>query len=333
MSGTTGDVRAALAQIARLAETALGGPSIPGSGSPGPGVPGAGAPGASQAAVEMPSCVPKSLPRRLQAKAAATARRLNPMNAPFLAPHQGAATDVVMQPMFLTLITSKYWGASQRQLTVSFMETTPSELAARILSHMNAWGLTIGISFAQTNGTGQVRISREGSGYWSYIGTDVLHIPSSRPTMNLQGFTMTTPDSEYKRVVRHETGHTLGFPHEHMRRELIERIDPEKAYVYFQRTQGWSRQTVDQQVLTPLDENSIMGTPADETSIMCYQLPGNITRDGKPILGGLDINQTDYTFAGQMYPKGQPAQASVVAAAAGEPDEWDASEDVDVTTL
>src|SRR5207248_2959407 len=105
---------------------------------------------------------------------------------------------------------------------------------------------------------------------------------------NLQGFTMSTPESEYKRVVRHETGHTLGFPHEHMRRALVARIDPEKAYEYFERTQGWPRSVVDQQVLTPLDETSLMGTPADETSIMCYQLPGSITRDGRPIIGGLD---------------------------------------------
>ena len=51
--------------------------------------------------------------------------------------------------------------------------------------------------------------------------------------MNLQGFTMNTPEAEYRRVVRHEAGHTLGFLHEHMRRELVARIDPEKAYEYY----------------------------------------------------------------------------------------------------
>jgi hypothetical protein len=154
----------------------------------------------------------------------------------------------------------------------------------------------------QTSGTGQVRISREGDGYWSYLGTDILHIATSRQTMNLQDFTMSTPESEYKRVIRHETGHTLGFPHEHMRREIVDRIDPQKAYDYFLRTQGWSKQVVDQQVLTPLDKRSIFGTPTDQTSIMCYQLPGLITKDGKPVLGGTDINPTDRAFAKQIYP-------------------------------
>jgi hypothetical protein len=36
---------------------------------------------------------------------------------------------------------------------------------------------------------------------------------------------------------------------------------------------------------------------------MCYQLPGEITKDGKPILGGLDIDKTDKSFAGSIYPK------------------------------
>ena len=91
--------------------------------------------------------------------------------------------------------------------------------------------------------------------------------------MNLQDFTMNTPESEYRRVIRHEIGHTLGFPHEHMRQELIARIDRNKAYDYFLRTQGWNRAMVDAQVLTPLDQKYLWHA-ADQTSIMCYQLPG-----------------------------------------------------------
>lgn len=146
--------------------------------------------------------------------------------------------------------------------------------------------------------------SREGPAVnYSYLGTDILLIPQNRQTMNLQGFTMSVSESEFRRVVRHETGHTLGFPHEHMRKALIARVDPQKAYEYFWRTQGWSKEMVDQQVLTPLEDFSIIGTEPDQDSIMCYQLPGEITYDGKPIIGGTDINATDYKFAGTIYPK------------------------------
>jgi hypothetical protein len=194
---------------------------------------------------------------------------------------------------------------------------------------LNAWTKTGGISFAETNGTGEVRISRGPGGYWSYLGTDILHIPRNRPTMNLEGFTMSHPEEEYRRVVRHEAGHTLGMPHEHMRKALVDLLDREKTYRYFRRTQGWNKTTVDQQVLTPLDERTVFGTAPDQTSIMCYQLPGEITRSGRPIPGGDDINENDYAFVGERYPKSMPRVAA--AAAFDASDEWDPSEDVTVS--
>jgi hypothetical protein len=249
------------------------------------------------------TCTPRALPARLQQSAADLARRINPVNAPLLGAAAGLFGDTPLDPMRIAVLTAKYWGPASRRLTVSFMEATPAALRTKILSHLNAWSARCGISFAYTAGVGQVRISRGPGGYWSYLGTDVLLIPASRPTMNLEAFSLGTPDSEYRRVVRHEAGHTLGCPHEHMRKALVDRIDPEKAYAYFWRTQGWDRATVDQQVLRPLSEASIVGTPADQTSIMCYQLPGSITRDGRPILGGPDINATDYAFMGRIYPR------------------------------
>ena len=85
---------------------------------------------------------------------------------------------------------------------------------------------------------------------------------------------------------------------------------------------------VDQQVLTPLDERSIFATPPDQDSIMCYQLPGEITRDGQPIRGGMDINQTDFAFAGRIYPKPGRSTMSGSAQRSVYEDEWDESEDV-----
>jgi len=248
-------------------------------------------------------CTPKSLPLQLQVRAAMTARAENPANAPVVGflPHDADIGRAIANPLNIALLTSKYWGPSRRTLTVSFMEPTSTELRKRILSHMNAWQCAI--QFVLTQGTGQVRISRGSGGYWSYLGTDIQHISKSRQTMNLESFTMSTPESEYHRVIRHETGHTLGFPHEHMRRQIVALIDPQKAYPFFLRTQGWDKDTVDAQVLTPLDDASIMGTSPDQTSIMCYQLPGEITKNGQPIVGGTDINSTDRAFCLRIYPQ------------------------------
>jgi hypothetical protein len=267
-------------------------------------------------------CVPRQLPERLLVKAAQTATRINPANGLNIAAMAGLGLNGgIMDPLRIAVLTAKYWGPQPRQITVSFMESTPSDLRARIVSHLNAWNRSGGgISFIETRGTGQVRISRGGGGYWSYLGTDILHIPLSQQTMNLEGFTMNTPDSEYRRVIRHEAGHTLGFPHEHMRKELIDRLDRQKAYDYFWRTQRWDRAMVDQQVLTPLNDRSIMGTPPDQDSLMCYQLPGSITRDGQSIRGGADINTTDAAFCGRIYPKSGAATGASPNGLDGEDD-------------
>ena len=273
MSGSEESLREALSKIAEIASAAAHGTEGGGNSHGEPAVAGG---------QEMPSCGVKTVPKRLAVKAARNAIGINPVNAP-LQPLGALGMSAPSDPLSMAVLTGKYWGPSPRTLTVSFMESTPSDLRARIVSHLNAWTRTGCITFAQTQGTGQVRISRGPGGYWSYLGTDVLLIPQNRPTMNLQSFTMNTAESEFKRVVRHEAGHTLGAPHEHMRKELVARIDRQKAYDYFRRTQGWSEQQVDQQVLTPLDDRSIFGTPSDQTSIMCYQLPGAITKDGRPI--------------------------------------------------
>jgi hypothetical protein len=317
-------LREALARIAEIAAAAAQGEdSHNGDGSRREG-----SSGRAPADADL-GCRIKVLPDRLRERAAETARSINPVNAPLEAP---LARTTVADPLALTVSTSRYWGPAPRRFTVSFVESTPADLRARLLEHMNAWNASCGMSFVQTTGTGEVRISRGAGGYWSYLGTDVRLIPANRPTMNLQGFTMNTSEQEYRRVVRHETGHTLGFPHEHMRGELVARIDPEKAYRYFRATQGWDRAKVDAQVLTPLRDASIFGTPADQDSIMCYQLPGQITVDGLPIRGGLDINTTDANFAALIYP---PATASMPGAVpaeepgeeSAEADDWDESDD------
>ena len=89
-----------------------------------------------------------------------------------------------------------------------------------------------------------------------------------------------------------------------MRQAVVARIDPAKAIAYFGRTQGWTPTMVRQQVLTPLEEAGLApASAADETSIMCYQLPGSIMRDGRPVLGGSVITPTDAATMARAYPK------------------------------
>jgi Astacin (Peptidase family M12A) len=254
-------------------------------------------------------CTPRQLPDDLLVPAAQTAARLNPVNHPTPQAIARALGAGPIGPERIAVLVDRKWPASGVRLTVGFLDGPPTDLRKHILLHMNAWAKTANVKFTEAKTDPQVRIARLSApeavaGYWSYLGTDILHIKKAQPTMNLQEFTMATPESEFHRVVRHETGHTLGFPHEHMRRELVEKIDPEKAIAYFGRTQGWSPDEVRAQVLTPIEESSLLGTPhADPRSIMCYQIPGAITKDGKPIVGGKGIDKKDYAFAASIYPQ------------------------------
>ena len=254
-------------------------------------------------------CTPKSLPLHQQVAAAEEAIRINPANQPPMTGAARAFSNTPLDRARLSLLVARRWPATGIRLTVGFMDNPPADLRARILLHMNAWGKTANVAFTESSTNPKVRIARANSppdlaGYWSWLGTEILQIPANEPTMNLEAFTMNTPESEFHRVVRHETGHTLGFPHEHMRRELVDKIDKAKAIALFGRTQGWSPEEVTAQVLTPLEEASLLHTAhADPHSIMCYQIPGSITKDGKPIVGGLDIDKRDFAFAASCYPK------------------------------
>jgi hypothetical protein len=254
-----------------------------------------------------PICTTRLLPPELRIEAAKQAVATYPKNLP-----EGASIDDLDKDGGdrLAIVVQKRWGPSV-DLTVGFLDNPERELRDKILAHLNAWARDAAVRFHEVDTDPIVRIGRFSDydkpgygGYWSNVGTDIKSIRPDQPTMNFQGFTLATPDREFHRVVRHEAGHTLGFPHEHMRRELVERLDRDKVIAAYKVTEGWSEQEVIDQVLTPLEESSILGTAVtDETSIMCYQIEGELTLDGKPIVGGLDINETDYHFASLVYPR------------------------------
>lgn len=262
-------------------------------------------------------CVPKRLPRNRWLEAARTAAAINPLNHPPVNRLMLVNKSFKPNPQSIAVLTTKFWGNKGVKLTVGFLDNPSSAIKSRILSHMNAWNKTANVKFVLSSTDPQVRIARlPGDGHWSYLGTDVLTIPKNEATMNLDSFTMNTPESEYIRVVRHETGHTLGCPHEHMRRALVKLIDPQAAIEFFGETQGWSPTMVRSQVLTPLEEGSLLGTAeSDPKSIMCYQIPGAITKSGKPILGGKNIDKWDYSFMATIYPKPSSGGGSKKAAA------------------
>ena len=253
-------------------------------------------------------CRPKSLPPDLLADAERRAVELNPDNAAERRTVKRSPSGRRGGSRRIAVVIARKWPRSGVKLSVSFMDNPAKALRSRILQHMNAWGSHANVLFSETQGTGQVRIARldqpeDMAGYWSWVGTEILEIALDQPTLNLEGFTMKTKESEFRRVVRHEAGHTMGFDHEHMRTGIVHQIDKTKAYEYYDRESGWDVKEVNEQVLTPLAERSLMGSrETDPTSIMCYHMPASVMKNGKAIRGGKDINPSDYAFAASLYP-------------------------------
>ncbi|WP_437294579.1 M12 family metallopeptidase [Sorangium sp. So ce426] len=254
-------------------------------------------------ASQVPVCIPKLPPPEKWKELAAQAKAIRPDNLP---PGFDPEDIDLTEQGKLALVIRLRWPKRGVRLTVGFLDNPEPALRRKILAYANMWNKTGNIEFVETQSfaeSANVRIARGAGGYWSWLGIDILNHPG-QPTMNLQGFTLRTPESEFRRVVPHEFGHTLGFPHEHLRAQLVELLDFEKTVDYFMRTQGWSREDVIFQVLTPLEESSFFGTTMpDQESIMAYQIPGECTKSGIPILGGETISETDYAFVAREYPK------------------------------
>lgn len=249
-------------------------------------------------------CIPVTVPLDQLQEAINIATDHNPSNQiPFFSVPADAINVLQVMPEHIAVMKRSYWGPKGVNLGVQFLDNPTQGCRNKILKYANVWGQHANIKFSES-ANGEVRLSRTpGSGYWSYLGTDILTIKNGQPTMNLDSFTEHTPDREYSRVVTHEFGHTLGFPHEHMRKEIVANIDPQKAYSYFKRITGWSQSMVQSQVLTPLPESQITGTSHPRAnSIMCYQLPGEIMKDGKDVPGGLEIDIVDHDLARKLYP-------------------------------
>ena len=191
------------------------------------------------------------------------------------------------------------------RLKVAFIDNPkpPAGLRGKILGHMNAWGEFCDVHFCEslTGDNPQVRITLEGTRRWSGVGTDILRKPPKQPTMRLGGLG-DGDESALRRTVRHETGHTLGFKHEHLRPEVVKRIDRNKAIEYYRRTNKWTKERTTGNVLTPLPADAVRASKLDLHSIMCYTLPKEILKTGIESTGGKDFSEYDREFGASVYP-------------------------------
>lgn len=264
----------------------------------------------SEAAIEFSCCTIPQLPPIPRAAAAWYAAIARPSNAPGLIDLvYGHPADQPLPPESISLLKGKFWPNGSK-LSVAFKGGN-TDVNAKVLQYASMWSKWANIDFVGVNPTSQwdILVGYDQPGYWSYIGTDSRFASrQGEQSLNLQGFdSQPMPDSEWSRVVCHEVGHALGALHEQQRPEAVARLDREACYRYFGQTQGWSREEIDQQILTPMDMSQVLASTEDDTSVMMYSFPGKLTIDHKPIVGGAKINELDGQTMARAYPgRGAP---------------------------
>lgn len=218
----------------------------------------------------------------------------------------------------LAVVKDNKWPGTSVHLKVAFVDhpEPPAALRDHIISIMNEWSNYCDVSFTAGGWDSEVRISLHGDGYWSFLGTDILgYSDPNTKTMCLDGFTVyDIGDPELRGTVLHETGHTLGFEHEHLRPEIVQWIDPKKAEDFYEESDNWLAEETRAQVLTPLNNREILASAAyDLHSIMCYPIERKILKSYAPdVTGGNVISPVDIQFASSLYPKGPSVSYDVI---------------------
>lgn len=137
----------------------------------------------------------------------------------------------------------------------------------------------------------------EDGGGKSNIGSGSRQVArTGHPSMHL-------PLSGDTRVVLHEFGHALGLHHEHLSPSAGIKWNVPAVYEYYRVHYGWTREDVDNNVLSKLSATITNYTEFDPASIMLYAIPAELTLDGFSTGWNRELSATDKAFIARAYPR------------------------------
>ncbi len=228
----------------------------------------------------------------------------NGQNAPPVPRQRLLGVSSLAAPAKMALQTGKKW-ADGKTLGVYFLDGSATQ-KARVKAHAVKWSkyANIKFDFSATKASAHIRISFEADdGSWSYIGTDSLGIPKSRPTMNFGWLRDDTDDTEYERVVVHEFGHALGAIHEHQNPKGGIQWNLPAVYAYFSGPpNNWSKDEIDNNVIGKYSVDQLNASKYDPDSIMLYQFDGALIKSGQPTKFNTRLSTGDKRFIRKQYP-------------------------------
>lgn len=206
------------------------------------------------------------------------------------------------RPLRMVVEKNNLWGVGQ-VLRVRFLGGN-QHVHEEVKKCAKEWEKNANIAFKfVSDEPSDIRISfSQSDGWHSVVGKTALEVPANKPTMNLafkseDNLTLQMPS------VLHEFGHALGCIHEHCSPAAPISWNEEEVYSYYKNTDGWEKQTVDENVLQRSNCESIEFSEWDPKSIMMYPIPESLTKDGFSAPKNWELSQTDKKFIANAYPK------------------------------
>lgn len=189
-----------------------------------------------------------------------------------------------------------------KTLRVLFMDGDPV-VQQKVAAIFPEWSRHANIRFQVSNDLdSEIRISFQQPGSWSYIGTDALLIPKSKPTMNYGWLKPHTDPEEYQRVVLHEFGHALGLIHEHQNPSTDIPWNKEAVYQYYSGPPNyWSREQTDRNLFQTYGKDITQFTRFDRDSIMLYPVEQRFTNGDFAVGWNKTLSALDKEFIGRQY--------------------------------
>jgi hypothetical protein len=198
----------------------------------------------------------------------------------------------------------RFW-ATGTVLRVRFLDSP--ELTDRVMEAAAEWTDHANLEFRTvTEGPAEVRVTFEGEGNWSALGTDALVMelfPLDGPTMCLSELLAPESSARVERVVRHEFGHAIGLVHEHS--SPAAGIPWNRPAVYAALAKppnSWTPAMVDHNVFRVYDATTTNHTAFDPQSVMLYTFPPEWTLDRRTFPDNSTLSPTDADFVRRIYP-------------------------------
>lgn len=192
-------------------------------------------------------------------------------------------------------------------LRVAFRDD-PYKLQNKVIALANRWhtlgGANLTFVKAASWKDSDIRITFEGEGYWSLIGTYAKRPQYKNAVTMSLSFEGKPPEDELRRVTLHEFGHAIGLIHEHKSPMSDIKWDRTAVLRYYMSPPNcWSEAQVVQQVLTRESGPHLAATDFDPESIMAYGVHKSLTTNGQGIPWNTDLSPMDCKFIATQYPQ------------------------------